>query len=69
MKMKKTEFVLYGVAIGQPNYMEEILYTSDKTIDVNNERLIELARSKGYDRLRVAKIDLSQKPNFINTIN
>ena len=65
--MKKIEYILWGVEIGQPDYMEEILYTSDKTIDVNNERVIEIF--KDYDRLRLSKVDLSQKPNFINTIN
>ena len=65
--MKKTEFVLYGVAIGQPDYMEEILYVSDKAIDVNNKRVIDLFN--GYDRLRLAKVDLSEKPNFLGTIN
>jgi len=65
--MKKTEFVLYGVGIGQPDYMEEILYVSDKAIDVNNKRVIDLFNE--YDRLRLAKVDLSEKPNFLGTIN
>jgi|TARA_R100000654_G_scaffold74917_3_gene110534 hypothetical protein len=65
--MRKIEYILWGVEIGQPDYMEEILYTSDKTIDVNNERVIEIF--KDYDKLRLSKVDLSQKPNFINTIN
>ena len=67
--MNKTEYILWGVAIGQPNYREEILFVNSTVIDAANEKLIELARSKGYDRLRVSKVDLSKKPNFLNTIN
>ena len=66
--MKKTEFVLYGVHIGEPNYMEQLIFVNDTPIDTTNEKLIEWARRSGFDRLRTSEIDLSQSPNFMNTL-
>jgi len=68
MNMQKIEYVFYGVKIGEPDYMETRLFVDDAPIDISNPKLIELAKQKGYDRLRVSKVDLTQKPNFINTI-
>ncbi len=65
------ETLLYGCKIGQPNYMEEILYECKGY--VNHEELMTKgatwAAANGYDRLRVAVIDLSVKPDFAGTIN
>jgi hypothetical protein len=67
--MKET--LLYGCKIGQPNYMEEILYQCKGY--VNKDELIkkgdEWAKQNGYDRLRVSIIDLHTPPNFKQTIN
>jgi hypothetical protein len=67
--MKET--LLYGCKIGDPNYMEEILYECKGY--VNHEELMskgnEFATKYGYDRLRIAVIDLSTPPNFIKTIH
>jgi hypothetical protein len=64
------ETLLYGCKIGQPNYMEEILYQCKGY--VNQEEVMskgkEWADKNGYDRLRIAVIDLSIPPNFISAI-
>lgn len=62
--MKET--LLYGCKIGQPNYMEEILYQCKGY--VNQEDVMKKgeawAANNGYDRLRISVIDLSIPPNF-----
>jgi len=67
--MKET--LLYGCKIGEPNYMEEILYHCKGY--TNKEKLMakgrEWAKANGYDRLRITEIDLMQKPDFTKTIN
>lgn len=65
-----TETLLYGCKIGQPDYMEEILYqckgyTNETELMAKGK---QWADSNGYDRLRIAKIDLNKKPDFIKTI-
>lgn len=64
------ETLLYGCKIDQPDYMEEILYQCKGY--TNKEDLMnkgkEWAKDNGYNRLRIAEIDLSQKPNFIKAI-
>lgn len=66
-----TETLLYGCKIGEPNYMEEILYECKGY--TNQEELLkkgqEWAKNNGYDRLRISVIDLSIEPNFIQAIN
>lgn len=66
--MKET--LLYGCKIGQPNYMEEILYQCKGY--VNHDEVMNhgktWAAANGYDRLRISVIDLSTPPNFIKAI-
>jgi hypothetical protein len=66
-----TETLLYGCKIGQPDYMEEILYQCKGY--TNKDELIKKgeawAAANGYNRLRVSVIDLSTPPNFANTVN
>lgn len=66
--MKET--LLYGCKIDDPNYMEEILYECKGY--VNHEELMkkgnEFAAKNGYDRLRIAVIDLGTPPDFTKTI-
>jgi len=56
--------------VGDPDYMEEVLYACKGY--VNKEEVMnkgnEWAKANGYDRLRLAVIDLSTPPNFIKTI-
>ena len=57
--------------MGEPNYMEEILYQCKGY--TNKKELMEKgkqwANKNGYDRLRIAERDLIQKPDFTKTIN
>lgn len=68
-KMKVT--LLYGCKVGQPEYMEEILYECKGY--TNQSELIskanEWAKINGYDRLRVYINDIGEKPNFKQAIN
>lgn len=57
------EYVLWGVKIGEPSWAEDILFVDKEEIKLNKS-LKDFFKSKGYDRLRIAKIDLSEKPNF-----
>ncbi len=67
--MKET--LLYGCKIGDPDYMEEIIYQCKGY--TNKLELLskgkEWADKNGYDRLRISVIDLSTPPNFTQTIN
>jgi len=67
--MKET--LLYGCKIGQPNYMEEILYQCKGW--VNQDEVMakgkEWAANNGYDRLRISVVDLAIPPNFKKAIN
>lgn len=64
------ETLLYGCKIGEPSYMEDILFQCKGY--VNKDELMtkgkEWAEKNGYDRLRISVIDLSIKPDFIGTI-
>lgn len=66
-----TETLLYGCKIGEPDYMEEILYQCKGY--VNKDEIIakgqEWANNNGYDRLRVSVVDLSTPPNFTKSVN
>ena len=64
------ETLLYGCKIGEENCMEEILYhckgyTNEKDL---MEKGKDWAEKNGYDRLRISKINLLEKPNFLNTL-
>lgn len=64
------ETLLYGCKIGEPDYMEEILYQCKGY--VNRDELISAgkawAEKNGYDRLRVSIVDITKGPDFIKTI-
>lgn len=64
------ETLLYGCKIGEPDYMEEILYQCKGY--VNQKDLISTgsawAKKNGYDRLRISIVDLTKGPDFIKTI-
>jgi len=66
--MKET--LLYGCKIGEPNYMEEILYQCKGYVNKDEVMLKgkEWAAKNGYDRLRISIVDLSIPPNFIASI-
>lgn len=65
-----TETLLYGCKIGEPSYMEDILYQCKGY--TNKDELMakgqQWAAENGYDRLRIAVVDLSTPPDFIGAI-
>lgn len=66
--MKET--LLYGCKIGEPNYMEEILYQCKGY--VNHDEVMTKGKAwaakNGYDRLRISVVDLSIPPDFKKSI-
>lgn len=57
--------VLYGHKKGTPHYFEDILSENENDF----EKVKEQAIQNGYDKFRVAKIDLGIPPDFTKTIN
>lgn len=61
------EYVLWATPIGKPMSEERIAFVDNEEIKIN-QRLIDLLKSKGYDRPRVAKMNMMEKPDFTKTI-
>lgn len=60
-------YLYWAVKKGRPLWDEELVAESDEKLDI--EVLKKLLDKKGYDRLRESVIDLSEKPNFVKSIN
>lgn len=65
------ETILFGCKIDEPDYFEEVLYeckgyTNKAELMAKGEAW---AKNNGYNRLRIAEINLNEKPNFIKSIN
>lgn len=71
MQTSQTTTLLYGVKVGDPDYMEEILYECRGYINIDELRAKgnAWANANGYDRLRISVVDLNVKPDFTKTIN
>lgn len=61
----KKEFILWGVKIGEPNYMEEVITTQTDLAIIEKAR--EWAIENGFDRLRVSGFNW-EMPDFISPI-
>ena len=59
------EKVLYGTRQGEPDYCEQLLCTQPARFD----EVKRMATRDGFNRFRVAVIDLSIPPDFSKTIN
>ena len=46
------EYILYGNKINEPDYMEDIIYTSFNPVEISKAKT--LATKKGYIKFRVA---------------
>ena len=57
--------VLYATKIGKPDWYEEIITDKKERI----EQATAWALNNGFDRLRLAKINLSTAPDFTEAIN
>lgn len=56
--------VLFAVKIGDEDWQEQLITEREEQI----ENASTWAKANGFDRLRVADIDLSKKPDFTKTI-
>lgn len=61
-----TEYTLWGVKKGEPDYMEDLLYVSNAK--ENFDKVKQMASKDGYDRFRVSKVDMMEKPDFTKAI-
>lgn len=61
MKLK----ILFGIRKGAPDYAEELITEKPERIDAARE----WAKGQGFDRFRIAQIDLSQAPDFKGAVN
>lgn len=57
--------ILWAVKIGEPNWAEEVITEDESQI----EQAKTWAEQNGYDRFRIANIDINTKPDFIGAIN
>jgi hypothetical protein len=60
----KTEYILYGLKLNEPDYMEEVIFTSYNPTDIAKAK--KLAIKKGYVNFRVATFKMGDMPNFNN---
>jgi hypothetical protein len=58
-----SESVLWGVKVGDPDWKEVLITNNPDRIDAARQ----WALANGYDRLRVASIDMSTRPEFTKT--
>jgi hypothetical protein len=63
--MNTVETILWGVRVGDEDWQEQIITTDENQIEAAKE----WASNNGFDRFRVAKIDLGVKPDFVSTLN
>lgn len=57
--------VLFAVRKGDADWQEQLITEQPDKIQAASE----WAKKNGFDRLRIADIDLSTKPDFTKTIN
>ncbi len=60
-------YVLWGVKIDNPDWMEEVIIEGLEENEVENAKTWAL--SNGFNRLRMAIYEIGDKPNFISAIN
>mgnify|MGYP003155004375 CR=1 FL=1 len=58
------EKILYGTRKGQPDWKEEIITENEKHF----RQAKNWAKKNGFDRFRVAIIDLREKPDFTKCV-
>jgi DNA repair protein RadC len=56
----KVNKVLFAVRVGKPDWAEELITENESRI----EEAKEWAKNNGFDRFRIAEIDMSEKPKF-----
>lgn len=64
-KREETMKILFAVKIGNEDWQEELITEDESRIEAASKWAVD----NGFDRLRVAEIDLNEKPDFTKTIN
>ena len=59
------ETIVWATKIGEPDWKEDIISNNPDKVD----QAIEWAKANGFDRIRVAKIDMTQPIDFTKAIN
>lgn len=62
--MKSFQYVLFGTRKGAEDWQEELITENEESI----KPAMAWAAANGFDRLRVAKIDLATPPDFRKTL-
>ena len=57
--------ILFAVKIGDEDWQEQLITEQEEHIEAASQ----WAKENGFDRLRVAEIDLSTPPDFSSTLN
>lgn len=57
--------ILFAVKLGDEDWQEQLVTEQEAQIEAASQ----WARAHGFDRLRVADIDLTTKPDFTATLN
>lgn len=60
-----SETILYAVKQGEPDWCEQIITNRPEDFD----RAKAWAHANGFDRFRVAEINLDLEPDFTKTLN
>lgn len=60
-----SETILYAVKQGDPDWAEQVITTKPDQI----EQAKAWAQANGFNRFRVAEIDLDLEPDFRNVLN
>lgn len=56
--------VLFAVKKGEASYMEQLITDREERIEAAKN----WCKENGFDRFRIAEIDMNEKPDFIKTI-
>lgn len=63
--MSQKAKVLFAVKVGEPDWAEQLITEQENRI----EEARKWAGENGFDRFRIAEIDLSTPPDWAKTVN
>lgn len=67
MNESYTEYVLWAVPVGDPDWYEAVITTAPTANDPKFAKAREWATANGFDRFRLARMD-GVAPNFAATV-
>ena len=63
------EQVIWAVKKGQEDWQEEVIYSGPPLSKDMQAKCAQWIEDNGFDRMRIAGLDLSVQPNFAGTVN